>query len=164
MVYLYFHIFRDQHSLWSPGEFFLCIEKQTLVLSILPLRNMVNLGFFSITAGEYVFCHICLDEYIIFLPHTTTCSCSCTFLWLCLPRVRFWFEELSAYILSMHAIIGDIILLLGLHELSRYARMNHFCMGNYTFHLQKRPFIKISMLLVKKGSQFQLSRLFILLL
>lgn len=40
-------------------------------------------------AGECLLCHICLDEYILFLLYISSCSCGCTSRRLHLPRVMF---------------------------------------------------------------------------
>lgn len=75
-----------------------CVEKENLAISLWPIKNAVNLSSVSFSAGEYLFCHICLDEYILLLCHATSSSYCCTFLWLCLPRVRFRFEELVFFV------------------------------------------------------------------
>ena len=56
------------------------------------------------TAGERILGHICLDEYILFLHHSSSCSCCCTYGRFPLPRVRMrnnW-KFSSAVIYLMH--------------------------------------------------------------
>ena len=44
-------------------------------------------GFFY-GAGKYLFRHLCVDEYDLFLPDAASCSYSRTFLWFYIPGVR----------------------------------------------------------------------------
>ena len=66
------------------------------------------------TAGECLLGHICLDEYILFLHHSSPCSCCCTFGRFPLPRVRMrnnW-KFSSALIYLMHGKACSFLLTL----------------------------------------------------
>jgi hypothetical protein len=111
MVCVCFHIFMDQNSLWSTGKFSLYRRMYFGIFLIILWAQLTRI-LLHLPAGECVFCHLCLDEYTVFLHYATSCPCCGTFLWLSLPRVRFKIEELLTHF-CFACLYGDFIRLLG---------------------------------------------------
>lgn len=50
---------------------------------------VLTCSVFLWSTEEHLFCHLCLDEHILFLCRTASCAYRCTLWWLLIPGVRF---------------------------------------------------------------------------
>lgn len=85
MVLVYFYIFWYYDCTWSTGKIMSMFHFFSLSLFELEECNFLTL---LAIAGECFLGHICLDEYFIFLHHSSPCSNCCTLGRFPLPMVR----------------------------------------------------------------------------